>query len=121
MTKRILIAEDFETLSKLIRNSLQSLDVEFVEAVDGNEAISTAQTVHPDLIIMDVSMPKVNGYEATRAIKNDPATCHIPVLILTATGDASDATEAGADAYLAKPYRPADLKDRVVALLERKP
>ncbi len=76
-----------------------------------------ARSANPDLIIMDVGMPKVNGYDATRAIKNDPETKHIPVLILTATGDEKEATKAGADGYLAKPYSPADLKTRAAQLL----
>ncbi len=117
MRKRILIAEDFETLSKLIRNSLRSLDVDFEEAVDGSEAIAKAKKVNPDLIIMDVGMPKVNGYDATRAIRNDPSTRHIPVLILTATGDEKEAEKAGATAYLAKPYSPAELKTKAAKLL----
>jgi len=66
---------------------------------------------------MDVGMPKVNGYDATRAIKSDPETKHIPVLILTATGDEKEAAKAGADSYLAKPYSPADLKARAAQLL----
>ncbi|MCW5829694.1 MAG: response regulator [Deltaproteobacteria bacterium] len=117
MRKRILIAEDFETLSKLIRNSLRSLDADFIEASDGQEAISKAGSEHPDLIIMDVGMPKINGYDATRAIKSSPETRHIPVLILTATGDQKEAQRAGADDFLAKPYSPSDLKARVSKLM----
>ncbi len=117
MKKKVLIAEDFETLSKLIRNSLKSLDVEFIEAFDGKEAVSKARANRPDLVIMDVGMPKVNGYEATRQIRADVNIKDIPILILTATGDEDTAMRAGATDFMTKPYSPSELKTRAARML----
>lgn len=117
MMKKILIAEDFEVLSKLIRNSLKTLDVELIEAYDGAEALEKAKALRPDLIIMDMDMPKMTGYEVTKAIREIPDMVHLPILMLTATGNEKAAREAGCTAFMNKPYSPGALRAKVAELL----
>ncbi len=117
-TKKILIAEDFEILSKLIRNSLRNLDIEFLDAFDGAEALEKAKSSRPDLVIMDMNMPKMNGYEVTQALRKIPDFAALPILMLTATGSEQTAEEAGCTAFMSKPYSPLSLRDKVLDLLK---
>ena len=117
-TKKILIAEDFEILSKLIRNSLRNLDIEFLDAFDGAEALEKAKSSRPDLVIMDMNMPKMNGYEVTQALRKIPDFAALPILMLTATGSEQTAKEAGCTAFMSKPYSPLSLRDKVLDLLK---
>ena len=107
MSKRILVIEDTEDNRQIIRDLLSSVGYELIEAMDGAEGVAMAQSQHPDLILMDIQLPLVDGYEATRSIKRDPELKHIPVIAVTSyalSGDEERAREAGCDAYVAKPY-----------------
>jgi two-component system, cell cycle response regulator DivK len=109
MSKRILVVEDTEDNRQIIRDLLTSFDYELIEAVDGEEGVTMAQSHHPDLILMDIQLPLLDGYEATRRIKADPALRHIPIIVITSyalSGDETKARAAGCDAYVAKPYSP---------------
>jgi two-component system cell cycle response regulator DivK len=89
-----------------------------MEAVDGETGVAMATEHAPDLVLMDVQLPKLSGLDATRAIRNDPRTAHVPVIVVTSfalSGDESKAMAAGASAYLAKPYSPREL----MALIRR--
>jgi two-component system cell cycle response regulator DivK len=103
--KRILIVEDVEFNRDLLVQLLEE-DYELLTAIDGAAGIEQATREHPDLILMDLSLPVVDGWEATRRIKANAALQHIPIIALTAhamTGDEAKAREAGCDDYLSKP------------------
>ena len=108
MAHRILIVEDDSKNMKLVRHLLRASGYETLEARDGAEGVEAARTGKPALILMDVQMPVMNGLDATRAIKADPETRHIPVVALTALameGDRKRTEEAGCDGYITKPIR----------------
>ena len=114
--KRILAVDDEPHILKLVAFSLKSGGYEVLEATDGLSAISVAQAEHPDLILLDVMMPALDGYEACRRLKADPATADIPVIMLTAKTQAAEQTtgrEAGAEDYIKKPFTPKDLVAQV--------
>jgi CheY-like chemotaxis protein len=103
--KRILVVEDVELNRDLLFQLLEE-NYELVFAIDGAAGIAQAALARPDLILMDLSLPVVDGWEATRRIKADPATARIPIIALTAhamTGDAEKAKTAGCDDFLTKP------------------
>ena len=119
---KILIAEDEKDIRELIVFSLNFAGFEVVAAVDGQEALEKALEAKPDLIMMDVRMPRMTGYEACRAIKANPQTHAIPVVFLSAKGqDAEVQTgiEAGAAEYIIKPFSPDQLTESVQAILMR--
>jgi two-component system, cell cycle response regulator DivK len=106
MRKKILIVEDEPKNLKLIRDVLQRFSYDTFEAYDGEQGLEMAKSAKPDLILMDIMMPKMDGLEATRQIKADDATKHIPIIALTSyamNGDRERTIEAGCNAYLAKP------------------
>ncbi len=112
MRKRILVIEDHVDNRRILRDLLTSAGYEIIEATTGEEGVSSAETHLPDLIIMDIQLPGVDGYEATRRIKANPALRHIPIIAVTSyalSGDDVKALEAGCDAYIAKPYSPREL------------
>ena len=105
----VLLVEDNEDNRIIYSTVLRHVGYEVVEALDGAQAISLARSVLPDLILMDISIPEVNGWEATRILRADAATSAIPIIALTAHALADDrarATEVGFTAYLAKPIEP---------------
>jgi two-component system cell cycle response regulator DivK len=109
MKKRILIVEDQEDNRKVLRDLLTSAGYEPIEAVTGEEGLTLAETQRPDLILMDIQLPGLDGYEATRRIKANPALRGIPVIAVTSyalSGDDVKAREAGCDAYVTKPFSP---------------
>ncbi len=104
--KTILLVEDNEDNRIIYSTVLRHVGYDVVEAHDGAQAISLAHSVRPDLILMDISLPEVDGWEATRILRGDPATSAIPIIALTAHALANDrarAVEVGFTAYLAKP------------------
>jgi len=104
--------EDNEYNRKIIRDLLSKNNYELVEAQNGEAALDALAHRRPDLILMDVQLPKLSGLEVTRMIKADPALAHIPVIAITSfalSGDDRLALEAGCDGYIAKPFRPRDL------------
>lgn len=116
--KTILYVEDNELNLKIVRDLLRRTSYRLIEAVDGEAGIATALAERPDLILMDVQLPKVSGIEAVRALRRDPAMAHTPIVAITSfalSGDEQKAREAGASAYLAKPYSPFEL----LALIRR--
>jgi len=115
--KKVLVAEDFEVLSKLIRNSLRNLGVDLIEAYDGQEALEKTKELRPDMLILDMDMPKMNGYEVAKALRAIPQFSSLPILMLTATGSEATAKEAGCTAYMSKPYSPNVLRNKVAELL----
>jgi two-component system cell cycle response regulator DivK len=111
MGKTILIVEDEPRNLKLLRDLLQRFGYEILEASDGEQGVKSAGEKMPDLILMDIMMPKMDGLEATRIIKADPKTKHIPIIALTSyamKGDREKTIEAGCDGYIAKPI---DIKE----------
>ncbi len=118
----ILIAEDERDIRELIKFTLTFAGHQITEAVNGEEAVAKAKEVIPDLIMTDVRMPKMTGYEACKAIKTNESTAHIPVVILSAKGQDEEkdlGIEAGADEYIVKPFEPAALTQRVAEILDK--
>jgi len=112
MSKTILYVEDNEFNLKIVRQLLSRTSYRLIEAMDGESGIATAQRELPDLILMDVQLPKLSGLEATRQLRADAKTAAIPIVVITSfalSGDAEKAKAAGASAYLAKPYSPREL------------
>jgi two-component system cell cycle response regulator DivK len=110
--KTILHVEDNEYNRKIVRDLLSRTSYELIEAADGEVGTALAFQKMPDLILMDVQMPRVSGLEATRKLRADPKTASIPIIAVTSfamSGDDRRAKEAGANAYLAKPYSPRKL------------
>jgi two-component system, cell cycle response regulator DivK len=119
---RILIVEDNEMNRDMLSRRLQRKGYEISMAVDGGSGVETAVAEIPDLILMDMSLPVLDGWEATRRVKSNPQTKHIPVIALTAhamTGDRDKAMEAGCDDYDTKPIDLARLITKIEAQIER--
>lgn len=117
---KILIAEDERDIRELIEFTLQFAGHEVFKASNGAEAVELAPTVMPDLIMMDVRMPKMTGYEACREIKQMDSVKHIPVVFLSAKGQESEidtGLEAGAYEYILKPFAPDQLTQRISEVL----
>ena len=117
--KKILIVDDEPNVRRLVRTIL-SKDFIVLEAEDGKQAIDITCTQKPDLILMDIMMPRVDGYTACSAIKNDPTTKSIPVLMLTAVGfelNVKLSQQMGADAYITKPFNSQALLDKIAQFL----
>ncbi len=107
--KRILLVEDNADNRRIVRDLLGATGYELVEAVSGEEGIALAESQRPDLILMDIQLPDVDGYAATRRIRANPALARIPIIAVTSyalSGDAATAREAGCDDYVAKPFSP---------------
>jgi DNA-binding response OmpR family regulator len=122
MTKKILVAEDERDIRDLIAFTLQFAGYQVVSAADGQEAVELAVKETPDLILMDVRMPRMSGYEACRRIKTEPALQAVPIVFLSAKGQESEirlGMEAGAEEYVVKPFAPAELVERVKQLLTK--
>ncbi len=118
--KTILYVEDNEMNRKIVRALLKSTTYKLIEAHDGEAGVALALAERPDLILMDIQLPKISGMEATRRLRADPATAATPIIAITSfalSGDEQKAKEAGATAYLAKPYSPFDLLNLIRKLL----
>ena len=112
MTKRILVVEDQEDLRGVLRTLLTGSGYEMVEAADGQAGVEKAKAERPDLILMDIQMPVMNGYDATREIKADPTLKPIPIIAVSSfamKGDEEKARASGCDHYVTKPYSPMQL------------
>jgi two-component system cell cycle response regulator DivK len=121
MSKRILVIEDNPDNRILITDVLSSLAYEVLVAIDGEEGLKMAKAEIPDLILMDLSLPKVDGWTATTQIKADETLAHIPVIALTAhamVGDREKALEAGCDDYVSKPIDLRELASKLASFLE---
>jgi two-component system, cell cycle response regulator DivK len=110
--KRLLYVEDNAFNRKLVRDLLQRTTYQLLEATDGDSGLAAARRELPDLVIMDIQLPRMSGLDVTRALRADATTAHIPIIVITSfalSGDEQKAKAAGATAYLAKPYSPREL------------
>lgn len=120
MANRILIADDNQMNVELLETFLLELDCEIEMAYDGAETLEKVQSFHPDLLLLDIMMPKLNGFEVCKKLKSDPATSQTMVLMVTALnelGDIERAVEAGCDDFLSKPVNRVELLKRVENML----
>ncbi len=116
MSKRVLVVEDQEDNRRILRDLLTSGGYEVLEAVTGEEGVALAEAQRPDLILMDIQLPGLDGYEATRRIKANPTLRQIPIIAVTSyalSGDDAKALEAGCDAYITKPFSPRELLAKI--------
>ena len=123
MTKRILVVEDEEDNRQILRDLLATSGYEMVEAKDGEQALAAVDQHRPDLILMDIQLPIMDGYEATRRIRANPANKRIPIIAVTSyalSGNESMALAAGCDAYVPKPYSPRELLAKIREFLPTK-
>ncbi len=114
--RTILYVEDNEFNRKIVRQLLAKTSYRLVEAVDGEAGVATALAAPPDLILMDVQLPRLSGLDATRQLRADPRTAAVPIIVITSfalSGDDQKARQAGATDYLAKPYSPRDLLAKI--------
>jgi two-component system cell cycle response regulator DivK len=110
--KTVLYVEDNEFNLKMVRQLLARTSYRLIEATDGERGVATALAESPDLILMDIQLPKLSGLDATRKLRADPKTTNVPIIVITSfalSGDDQKAKDAGASAYLAKPYSPREL------------
>ena len=120
MSKRILIIEDQEDNRAILRDLLTSAGYDFVEAINGAEGVAAAERERPDLILMDIQLPLLDGYEATRRIRTIEGLQATPIIAVTSyalSGDEAKALAAGCNAYITKPYSPRRLLAKVRELL----
>ena len=120
--KTILYVEDNEYNLKMVRQLLARTTYRLIEATDGELGVATAIKEVPDLILMDIQLPKMSGLDATRRLRAEPATAAIPIIVITSfalSGDEQKAKDAGATAYMAKPYSPREVVTRVKTILRR--
>ena len=119
--RRVLLADDDPGLRRLIGTTLGTQDFDVMHAVDGEEALRMAREHRPELVLLDVNMPKLDGFQVCRFLKTDPATAGIKVVMITARAadtDRAQGREVGADDYFIKPFSPIQLLNKVYALLE---
>jgi DNA-binding response OmpR family regulator len=117
----VLVVDDDPVIQKLLEVNFAMEGYQVETASDGAEALAAIASQRPDVVVLDVMMPKVDGIEVVRRMKADATTASVPVLLLSARAqakDVSDGLEAGADAYMTKPFDPVELLDRVASLLE---
>jgi len=118
--KTILYIEDNEMNRKIVRDLLKRTKYTLIEAHDGEAGVAKALEARPDLILMDIQLPKISGLEATKRLRAEAATANTPIIAITSfalSGDDVKAKEAGATAYLAKPYSPFDLLNLIRKIL----
>ena len=114
--KTVLYVEDNEFNRKIVRQLLVATTYRLLEATDGEQGVALAVDAQPDLILMDIQLPKLSGLDATRRLRQDPRTARIPIIAVTSFalgGDDQKALEAGASAYLAKPYSPRQMLELI--------
>jgi two-component system alkaline phosphatase synthesis response regulator PhoP len=120
--EKILIVEDEEDLIELLRYNLQRESYKVETATSGSSAINKAKEIIPDLILLDLMLPDIDGFEVCRTLKNSPKTCYIPIIMVTAKTEESDIVsglEVGAFDYITKPFSPKVLIARIRAVLRR--
>jgi len=116
MSKRILIVEDQEDNRTILRDALSTVGYELIEALNGEDGVKLAQNERPDLILMDIQLPKMDGYEATQQIKSIAELKTVPIIAVTSyalSGDEAKARAAGCDGYIAKPFSPRELLAKI--------
>jgi two-component system, OmpR family, phosphate regulon response regulator PhoB len=118
--KTILLADDDAYLRLLVSTTLADPDYRILEATDGHQALTIARGEHPDLLVLDWMMPGLSGIAVALALRQDPATAHIPIIMLTAKSQAGDQAHGQAldlQGYLIKPFSPLELLEKVQAIL----
>ncbi|MBW3536599.1 MAG: response regulator [Actinobacteria bacterium] len=118
----VLVVDDDVVIQKLLQVNFEMEGYDVMTAGDGEEGLAKAQAEHPDAIVLDVMMPKMDGLEVARRLKSDDATRSIPIILLSAKAQQADVQAGqatGADEYLTKPFDPLELLQRVGALIER--
>ena len=121
MSKRILLVEDQADNRKIIRDMLRGTDYEITEAEDGEQALTAIAKERPDLILMEIQLPSMDGYEAMRRIRTDPALLSIPIIAVTSyalDGEEKIAKAAGCDDYVPKPFSPRQLLAKIRQYLQ---
>jgi len=116
----VLIVEDSIAQREMITDLLKASGLQVTHAGDGVEALETIQSTTPDLVVLDIVMPRMNGYELCRRLKSDPKTQNVPVVMCSSKGEEFDrywGIKQGADAYIAKPFQPTELVGTVKQLL----
>jgi two-component system cell cycle response regulator DivK len=116
MSKRILVVEDQADNRRILRDMLSNAGYELIEAESGEEALMAVEAQRPDLILMDIQLPVMDGYEATRRIKSNPTLKGVPIIAVTSyalSGDEGKARAAGCNAYVTKPFSPRALLAKV--------
>lgn len=122
MAQRILVVDDDKQIVRLVSSYLEQAGYMVLTAYDGDDAMRVIRHERPDLIVLDLMLPKRDGYEITKSLRADPVLAHIPILMLTARVEDSDkilGLELGADDYLTKPFNPREVVARVRAILRR--
>src|SRR6202040_437207 len=120
MSKRILVVEDTENNRRILNDLLTKAGFDVIEAIDGETGVAMAAERRPDLLLMDIELPIIDGYEATRRIKSNPDLRHIPIIAVTSyalSGDEDKARAAGCDDFVPKPYSPRQLLAKIRELL----
>lgn len=121
MSKSILVVEDQEDNRRILRDLLSSRGYQIIEVTDGLAGVEAAQKEKPDLILMDIQLPGIDGYEATRRIKADPNLAQVTIIAVTSyalSGDEQKALEAGCNDYVAKPFSPRKLLAKIEHYLD---
>lgn len=116
----VLVVEDSDSVRRLIEVCLRVLDVTVTSAIDGPSGIGAIRSDIPDVVVLDIGLPGLDGWEVLRLLRSDPETQHLKVLVLTAHAQpemADRAAQGGADAFMTKPFRPTDLREQVEKLL----
>lgn len=119
----VLVVDDSNTVREMIAELLSKVGITVIEASDGEEAKEKMQLNRPDLVVMDIVMPKMNGYELCRWVKSNQATQDIPVVLCSSKAEEFDrywGMKQGADAYIAKPFRPTEMIETVKQLLRNR-
>jgi DNA-binding response OmpR family regulator len=119
---KVLIAEDSSTIRRLVAARLAADGYEVLEAADGDEAVEIALRERPDLLVLDKVMPKLDGFEVVRAVRDDPRTRSAPIVMLTERTNEEDVLgglDLGVEEYIAKPFNPHELSARIRRLLAR--
>jgi len=125
--RAVLLAEDSPAIRSILAFLLRGRGYSVIECADGIEALDRARTENPDAVILDVMMPGLSGFEVCRALKEDPATRAIPIMILTSVTQGAGKTDehwkslSGADDFMTKPFKSADILQRVAAMTRPKP
>lgn len=121
MGSRILIVEDSAVIRRLIEVCLRAADLEIITRDDGRTGLTAVSSEMPDLVVLDIGLPGMDGWEVLDRIRKDPTTKSIPVVVLTAHAEEESrrrANEGGADAFVTKPFQPNDFRSTVLSLLE---